>query len=68
MGLSQPFAEWLLPLVSKHFPEFPKRSAADFYVAENVIKSPSLIRVEADEVRCSSFRVCVFLCTHSLSA
>lgn len=50
VGLSQPFAEWLLPLVSKHFPEFPKRSAADFYAAENVIKSPSLIRVEADEV------------------
>jgi hypothetical protein len=51
VGLSQPFAEWLLPLIAKHFPDFPKRSPQDFYAAENVIKSPSLIRVEADEVR-----------------
>jgi hypothetical protein len=54
VGLSEPFAQWLLPLVSKHFPDFPQRSAQDFYAAENVIKSPSLIRVEADEVRRSS--------------
>jgi Zn-dependent M32 family carboxypeptidase len=51
VGLSEPFAQWLLPLVAKHFPDFPQRSAQDFYAAENVIKSPSLIRVEADEVR-----------------
>ncbi|KAF6265951.1 putative carboxypeptidase [Scenedesmus sp. NREL 46B-D3] len=50
VGLSEPFAQWLLPLISRHFPDFPQRSAQDFYAAENVIKTPSLIRVEADEV------------------
>jgi Zn-dependent M32 family carboxypeptidase len=58
VGLSQPFAEWLLPLIKQHFPDFPQRSAQDFYAAENVIKSPSLIRVEADEVRhCTGCRI-----------
>jgi hypothetical protein len=60
VGLSEPFAQWLLPLVSKHFPDFPQRSAQDFYAAENVIKSPSLIRVEADEVR-----RCEYASTHA---
>jgi carboxypeptidase Taq len=50
VGLSQPFAEWLLPLIKSHFPDFPQRSAAELYQAENVMKTPSLIRVEADEV------------------
>eukprot|EP00879_Flechtneria_rotunda_P004762 GHRR01005032.1.p1 GENE.GHRR01005032.1~~GHRR01005032.1.p1 ORF type:complete len:544 (+),score=181.25 GHRR01005032.1:157-1788(+) len=50
IGLSQPFAEWLLPRIRQHFPQFPERSAADLYEAVNVIKSPSLIRVESDEV------------------
>lgn len=51
VGLSQPFAEWLLPRIKSHFPDFPERSAAELYQAENVMKTPSLIRVEADEVR-----------------
>lgn len=48
--MSKPFAAWLLPHIKQHFPDFPDRSASDFYEAINVIKSPSLIRVEADEV------------------
>lgn len=50
VGLGQPFATWLLPRIKSHFPDFPDHSAAELYVAENVIKTPSLIRVEADEV------------------
>lgn len=52
VGLGLPFATWLLPLIRQRFPEFPDRSAAQLYEAINVIKSPSFIRVEADEVRC----------------
>jgi Zn-dependent M32 family carboxypeptidase len=55
--LSQPFAEWLLPLIKSHFPDFPQRSAAELYQAENVMKTPSLIRVEADEVMPARGRV-----------
>eukprot|EP00878_Enallax_costatus_P001574 GHUV01001725.1.p1 GENE.GHUV01001725.1~~GHUV01001725.1.p1 ORF type:complete len:544 (+),score=156.71 GHUV01001725.1:74-1705(+) len=50
VALSKPFAAWLLPRIMQHFPDFPERSASDFFEALNVIKSPSLIRVEADEV------------------
>eukprot|EP00775_Hariotina_reticulata_P006119 gene6119-6358_t len=50
VGLGLPFAQWLLPRIRQYFPDFPDRSAEDLYEAENVIKSPSLIRVEADEV------------------
>ena len=34
-----------------HFPEFPDRSPEDLYAAVNVMKHPSYIRVESDEVR-----------------
>jgi Zn-dependent M32 family carboxypeptidase len=58
VGLGLPFARWLLPRIRQHFPDFPDRPAEDLYAAENVIKSPSLIRVEADEVRqCSCMDV-----------
>lgn len=50
VALSQPFAAWLLPRIRQHFPDFPERSVPEFYEAINVMKSPSLIRVEADEV------------------
>ena len=35
----------------KHFPSFPQRNAEELYAAINVIKDPSLIRVESDEVK-----------------
>lgn len=50
VALGKPFAAWLLPRIRQHFPDFPDRSVSDFYAAINVMKSPSLIRVEADEV------------------
>lgn len=37
--------------VRKHFPSFPERSPSDLFAAINVIKDPSFIRVESDEVR-----------------
>ena len=37
--------------IRKHFPSFPERSPQELYAALNVVKDPSLIRVEADEVR-----------------
>ncbi len=55
VGLSLPFAEWLLPRIKAHFPDFPERTAAELYQAETVMKTPSLIRVEADEVRTGRF-------------
>jgi len=52
VGLSEPFAEYLFPKLRATFPDaFPSdKNSADLYAAMNVIKSPSLIRVEADEV------------------
>jgi hypothetical protein len=50
VGLGQPFAEWLLPKIRAYFPDFPDRTAQELYQAENVMRTPSLIRVEADEV------------------
>jgi hypothetical protein len=50
VGLSLPFAKWLLPRIREHFPSFPDKPPEALYAAENVLKSPSLIRVEADEV------------------
>lgn len=60
VGLSEPFAQWLLPKIHQYFPNFPDRSAEQLYQAINVIKSPSLIRVEADEVGsgCTSVAYC----------
>ncbi|GLC44578.1 hypothetical protein PLESTM_001617300 [Pleodorina starrii] len=51
VGLSQPFAEYLLPLLKERFPErFGSATPDQLYESENVIQEPSLIRVEADEV------------------
>lgn len=51
VALSLPFAEYLLPKLRAAFPQFPAdRSAKDLYEAINVIRDPSFIRVEADEV------------------
>jgi hypothetical protein len=36
--------------IRKHFPSFPERSPEALYGAINVIKDPSFIRVESDEV------------------
>jgi len=50
VGLSGPFMKYLLPKIRAHFPEFPDRSPEDLYAAVNVMKHPSYIRVESDEV------------------
>ena len=52
VGLSLPFAQYVLPKLKEAFPEeIPvDKSAEDLYAAFNVIRDPSLIRVEADEV------------------
>ncbi|KAL4523019.1 hypothetical protein Ndes2526B_g07832 [Nannochloris sp. 'desiccata'] len=52
VALSEPFCEYLLPKLHAAFPtEFPKnKTAKDLYEAINVIKDPSLVRVESDEV------------------
>lgn len=38
------------PQIRKHFPTFPERSPSELHAALNVIKDPSFIRVESDEV------------------
>ena len=50
VGLSLPFATYLLPKLRETFPQFPEKSPEELYAAINIVKSPSLIRVEADEV------------------
>ena len=51
VALSQPFAQYLLPKLQQHFPELAQKlSAESLYSAINVIREPSMIRVEADEV------------------
>ncbi|EFJ40298.1 hypothetical protein VOLCADRAFT_108221 [Volvox carteri f. nagariensis] len=51
VGLSRPFAAYLLPMLQERFPEsFGSVTAEQLYESENVIQEPSLIRVEADEV------------------
>ncbi|GIM05840.1 hypothetical protein Vretimale_10263 [Volvox reticuliferus] len=51
VGLSRPFAAYLMPLIKARFPEaFASVTPEQLYEAENVIQEPSLIRVEADEV------------------
>ena len=52
VALSRPYAAYLLPRLREAFPQVPAdRSAEEFYAALNVVRHPSLIRVEADEVR-----------------
>eukprot|EP00887_Chlorella_sp_A99_P004883 scaffold4.g4883.t1 len=52
VGLSKPFAAYLLPLLHEAFPQqLPRdKTAGDLYAALNVVRHPSLIRIEADEV------------------
>lgn len=52
VGLSRPFAEYLLPKLRSTFPNAipADKGPDDLYAAVNVIREQSLIRVEADEV------------------
>ncbi|KAL4858840.1 Thermostable carboxypeptidase 1 [Chlorella vulgaris] len=51
VALGRPFAAYLLPLMREYFPSLPAdKSAEELYGAVNVVKVPSMIRVEADEV------------------
>ncbi len=51
VALSQPFAHYLLPKLQQHFPELAEKLTPEtLYGAINVIREPSMIRVEADEV------------------
>ncbi|PNW70823.1 hypothetical protein CHLRE_17g734900v5 [Chlamydomonas reinhardtii] len=51
VGLSKPFAAYLLPLLKERFPAtFGSATPQQLYEAENTIREPSLIRVESDEV------------------
>ena len=52
VGLSAPFAAYLLPKLAAAFPALPAgdKTGADLYAAINKVKTPSLIRVESDEL------------------
>ena len=51
VALSKPFAHYLLPKIQEHFPDLAQKLSPDsLYGAINVLKEPSMIRVEADEV------------------
>ena len=51
VALSQPFAHYLLPKLQQHFPDLAQKLSPELlYAAVNVIREPSMIRVEADEV------------------
>lgn len=51
VGLSKPFAHYLLPLLQARFPAtFSSVTPLQLYEGQNVIRDPSLIRVESDEV------------------
>jgi len=52
VGLSRPFAKYLLPKLHASFPDAlpKKKTSEDLYVAMNAVKDISMIRVEADEV------------------
>jgi carboxypeptidase Taq len=50
VGRSQPFFEYLFPLLNRYFPEnFKEAKPGQLYRAVNLVK-PSLIRTEADEL------------------
>ena len=52
VGLSMPFARYLAPLLQASFPQLPADLSPErVYGAVNVVKFPSMIRVEADEVQ-----------------
>eukprot|EP00798_Chlamydomonas_sp_ICE-L_P004774 gene4774-34532_t len=51
VGLSLPFCRFLLPKLQAAFPkEFSGRSAEELHAAFNVMKVPSMVRTESDEV------------------
>jgi Zn-dependent M32 family carboxypeptidase len=51
VGLSRPFAAYLLPKLQAQFPDaFAGRAPEELYAAMNAVKEVSMIRVEADEV------------------
>lgn len=51
VALSRPFQSYLLPKVQEFFPDFPEVATSEkLYEAQNTIREPSLIRVEADEL------------------
>lgn len=51
VGLSLPFASWLLPQLRAAFPQLPAdKTPADLYAALHVVSDMPLIRVEADEL------------------
>ena len=53
VALSPPFAQYLLPKLQHHFPDLAQNAKLTpdmLYGAINVIREPSMIRVEADEV------------------
>lgn len=50
VGLSRPFQHYLLPKIKEYFPSFAASSPEALYLALNVVKEPSYIRVEADEL------------------
>jgi len=54
VALSRPFSSYLLPKLRAAFPgaafSDETKTAEDLYASLNVVRSPSLIRVEADEV------------------
>ncbi len=43
-------SRYLLPKLRASFPQFPDRSPEELYGAINVMREPSMIRVESDEV------------------
>ena len=51
IALGKPFQHYLLPRIRQHFPSFPAEATPELlYEAQNTLRDPSLIRVEADEL------------------
>lgn len=50
VALSKPFQHYLLPKLREFFPDFPDVTPEALYAAQNTIREPSLIRVDADEL------------------
>ena len=51
VALGRPFQHYLLPKIREFFPTFSDKATPEsLYQAQNVLRDPSLIRVEADEL------------------
>ncbi|KAJ1428083.1 putative carboxypeptidase [Ochromonadaceae sp. CCMP2298] len=51
VALNRPFQHYLLPKIREFFPTFPTEATPEsLYLAQNTMRDPSLIRVEADEL------------------